>query len=157
MLGQNSFVKFRDVTDGTSMTMMIGEQGGKIIRLDGTYSWIFPSVGAATAGQANYTGWLIGCRQAGKPPNANPMGDNDNRYFQVTTIRYRINQAPFASQNFPGMASDMGGNNPLVSFHVGGTHACMGDGAVRFLSENMDLETLKKLATRDDGQAIGDF
>jgi hypothetical protein len=28
---------------------------------------------------------------------------------------------------------------------------------VRFISENMDLETLKQLATRDDGRVIGEF
>jgi hypothetical protein len=158
MLGQNSYIKFRDVTDGMSNTMMVGEQSGKIIRGDNiNYSWIFPSQGAVTMGANNYTGWLIGCRESGKPPTPDPTGVNDHRYFNVQTIRYRINQSPFADQFFPGMASGMGPNNPLCSFHVGGTHALMGDGAVRFLSENMDLENLKKLATRDDGQPIGEF
>lgn len=166
MLGVNYFCKFSDVTDGLSNTMMIGEQGGKLIRLDGTYSYIMASQGAAGQGASNYTGWLIGTREAGQIPFPDPTcgttGNNggcdaDHRYFNVTTVRYRINQAPFADTVFPGMSSSMGGNNPLISFHVGGIQCTMGDGAVRFLSENMDLETLKKLATRDDGQAIGEF
>ncbi|MDZ4686121.1 MAG: DUF1559 domain-containing protein [Planctomycetaceae bacterium] len=166
MLGINSFVRFRDVTDGMSNTMMVGEQGVKLIRLpvaNGVYSWIFPSAGASLAGAVDNTGWLIGCRMDGTPPNVDPGGNdseggtNPYRFFNVTTVRYRIRQEPFADTVFPGMSSNMGANNPLGSFHVGGTHCLLGDGAVRFLSENMDLETLKKLATRDDGQVLGDF
>lgn len=166
MLGVNSFVRFSEVTDGLSNTMMIGEQGGKLIRLDGTYSWMIPSQGAATAGATNITGWLIGTREAGQVPFPDPTCgtsgnnggcDNDHRYFNITTIRYRIRQEPFADTIYGGMSSSMGDNNPLVSSHVGGVHALLGDGAVRFLSENMDLESLKKLATRDDGQTLGDF
>jgi prepilin-type N-terminal cleavage/methylation domain-containing protein len=160
MLGPNSFVKFRDATDGLSNTMMVGEQGFKIIRVpvvNGVYSWIMAS-DVRTINATDYTGWMIGCRVDGKPPNMDPAGDDpDYRFFNVTTVRYRIRQEPFADNIFPGMSSAMGANNPLGSFHVGGTHALLGDGAVRFLSENMDLETLKKLATRDDGQPIGDF
>ena len=166
MLGVNKFVKFAEVTDGLSNTMMIGEQGGKLIRLDGTYSWLIASQGAGGSGASNLTGWLIGTREAGQMPFPDPTCgtsgntggcDNDHRYFNVTTVRYRINQAPFADTVFGGMSSAMGGNNPLISFHVGGIQCTFGDGSVKFLSENMDLETLKKLATRDDGQSIGEF
>ncbi len=55
------------------------------------------------------------------------------------------------------MGSNQGANNPLNSMHTGGVQILLTDGAVRFLSENIDLETLKRLATRDDGQVIGEF
>ena len=48
-------------------------------------------------------------------------------------------------------------NAPLVSAHAGGFHAALADGSVRFIGENIDLSTLKKLATRDDGQTLGGF
>ncbi len=51
----------------------------------------------------------------------------------------------------------MGANNPLASFHTGGIMVGMGDGSVQFISETIELETLKKLATRDDGQPVGEF
>jgi hypothetical protein len=160
LLGPNSFAKFRDATDGLSNTMMVGEQGVKLERLpvgSKVYSWVFAS-DVRTSGATDYTGWMIGTRVDGKPPQMDPAGDDaDYRFYNVTTVRYRIRQEPFADSIFPGMASSFGANNPLGSFHVGGTHALLGDGGVRFLSENMDLETLKKLATRDDGQPIGDF
>ena len=167
LLGANSFVAFRSATDGLSNTMMIGEQGGKILRLDGvTPSWMLASQGAATQGTNNVTGWLIGTREAGQMPFPDPTCgtqgntggcDNDHRYFNVTTVRYRIRQAPFADTIFGGMSSAMGANNPLASFHSGGIQACFGDGSVHFISESIDLETLKKLATRDDGQPLGEY
>jgi hypothetical protein len=167
MLGQNSFAKFSVATDGLSNIMVIGEQGGKIIRGDGiTYSWMLASQGAATSGTNNVTGWLIGTREAGVMPYPDPtcgtLGntggcDNDHRYFNVTTVRYRIRQAPFADQVFGGMSSAMGANNPLASFHTGGIQTGFGDGSVQFISESIELETLKKLATRDDGQPLGEF
>ena len=158
MLGVNSFCRFRDATDGLSNTMLVGEQSGRIIRSDNVnFSWMLPGQGAATAGQANVTGWMIGCRQKGQVPTPDTAGEGDNRYFNTTTIRYRIAQSPFADQVFGGMSSAAGANNPLCSFHTGGTHVLLGDGAVRFISENMELETLKKLATRDDGVPLGEF
>lgn len=167
LLGTNSFVRFAAATDGLSNIMMIGEQGGKIIRSDNVnFSFILASQGAALMGTNDVTGWLIGTREAGTMPFPDPscgtqgnngLCDNDHRYFNVTTVRYRIGQAPFADQIFGGMSSAMGANNPLVSFHPGGIQAGFGDGSVQFITQSVDLETLKKLATRDDGQAIGEF
>jgi len=43
------------------------------------------------------------------------------------------------------------------SMHEGGAHFLLGDGSVRFISENIDYITYQKLGCRRDGQAIGDF
>lgn len=143
----------RDATDGTSNTMHIGEMSGRLRRLDGTFSWV--------AGSGTVHGWLMGTRNAGSPPRLDLGGalssGGDERCFNMVTIRYSPNQAPFANQLFPGMGSNQGANNPLNSMHTGGVQILLTDGSVRFLSENIDLETLKKLATRDDGQVIGEF
>jgi hypothetical protein len=48
-------------------------------------------------------------------------------------------------------------NTPLASAHPGGVEAVLADGSVRFITDVMDLTTLKRLADRDDGQATGDF
>ena len=45
----------------------------------------------------------------------------------------------------------------LNSFHTGGIFALLADGSVRFISENIDFQNLKKLSMRDDGQPIGEF
>jgi prepilin-type N-terminal cleavage/methylation domain-containing protein len=43
------------------------------------------------------------------------------------------------------------------SIHTGGMHMLMGDGAVRFLSENVDSTTRSRLGFIGDGQPIGEF
>ncbi len=166
MLPPNVWVKFGTVTDGLSNTLAIGEQGGSLPRLDGARNYLFASEYAKSDGATNVVGYLMGTRMAGAPPYCDPAcgttGNNDGcdadpRFFNVTTIRYRPNQGPFANQVFPGMSSTHGLNNPLISMHSGGVQVCMGDGSVRFITENMDLETLKRLATRDDGQPVPEF
>ena len=56
-----------------------------------------------------------------------------------------------------GVGSDAANNLPLNSTHPGGVNVLMADGSVRFVSETIPLATLAKLATRDDGQTLGDF
>ena len=56
----------------------------------------------------------------------------------------------------------MGGQNDLrceapSSFHTGGVQATLGDGSVRFITENIDHGIRYKLACRNDGLVIGEF
>ena len=43
------------------------------------------------------------------------------------------------------------------SRHVGGAQFLMGDGAVRFLSENIDHQTYNRLGGKSDGEVVGEF
>jgi prepilin-type processing-associated H-X9-DG protein len=45
---------------------------------------------------------------------------------------------------------DGGANTPLNSAHPGGVNVALADGSVRFLADDMSLDTLGRLATRDD-------
>jgi len=50
------------------------------------------------------------------------------------------------------------GNDEAVgSFHEGGVHVLLGDGVVKFISENMDFTLFRRLSTRAGGEVIGDF
>jgi prepilin-type N-terminal cleavage/methylation domain-containing protein len=145
MLVPNTTIPMSACTDGSSNTIILGEISGRLLRLDNAYSLMGAS--------GTTHGWLMGCRVTGTPPNIDPGGtDADQRCFNLTTIRYSPNQQPFAFQVFPGMASNVGANNPLCSLHPGGAMVGMVDGATRFIGNHMRLETLKQLATRDDGQ-----
>ncbi len=53
-------------------------------------------------------------------------------------------------------ASSSGGSN-LYSFHNGGANVALGDGSVRFLSENLDFVTTCRLVMCNDGQVVGEF
>ena len=48
-------------------------------------------------------------------------------------------------------------NTPLTSTHPGGVQSVLADGSVRFVSEVIDLVTLKHLGDKDDGIAVGDY
>jgi len=47
--------------------------------------------------------------------------------------------------------------NNWSSPHVGGAHGLMGDGAVRFVSENLDLGVTKAIISRGGSETVGDF
>jgi prepilin-type N-terminal cleavage/methylation domain-containing protein len=50
-----------------------------------------------------------------------------------------------------------GAEEAAGSWHVGGAHFVMGDGSVRFLSENMHMATYQALSTRAGGEVVGEF
>jgi prepilin-type processing-associated H-X9-DG protein len=87
--------------------------------------------------------------------------------YNSTAIRYRINYTGFTLNYLDGFgyaAHDLppeffaaltNANIPLMSNHPGGAHALMTDGSVHFLQEAMELDTLHKLANRQDGVPIG--
>jgi len=53
--------------------------------------------------------------------------------------------------------NNCGPNDEPFSFHVGGCHAVMGDGSVRFISENINAMSLKWLTGSQDGMLVGEF
>lgn len=128
-------IKMRDITDGSSNTYMVGEQS---------------NFGYTAAGVAeeinNYHGFLCGVNVASYPITV--------RAFNVTTLRYAINTTTIG---IAGISKNEGINNGIFSSHTGGAHVLLGDGSVRFASENSDLKTLKCLASRADGQVVGDY
>jgi len=57
----------------------------------------------------------------------------------------------------PWTTKECGPNTEPFSYHDGGAQALMGDGTVRFISENIDKHTLRRLVGRADGEPIGEF
>ncbi len=126
-------VRTRDVTDGLSTTMVIGEQSdyaknatGGNVQINNNHGFIM-----GTAGLSETT---------------------TQRHFNLTTVRYQPNAVKdIGGSLLAGVCLNEGANNGIVSAHIGGAHGLMGDGAVVFMSENVNLSTLKKIATRDEG------
>lgn len=133
----NQSSRIADLTDGTSNTMMIGEQSGL--------------TGTSDVRSAYYGGWT-GTTFGGAVSASIPAGA-DSWSTGLTAIQYVINPKTTAG----GSDNPWDANTALTSFHTGGVHGLMGDGAVRFFSQNMDMETLRRLAARDDGQVVGEF
>lgn len=45
----------------------------------------------------------------------------------------------------------------FASSHTGGINVCFGDGSIRFVNENIDLNTWRALGSRNGGEVTGDF
>lgn len=154
LLGGGETVNIVMCTDGSSNTMIVGEQSGNqrtsvwtdymsgwscghncnltVSRIN--QLWTIPiNGGDTTASIASYvypirTGLTV---IVGSPnPISNPSYGTNNTQFQV----------------------------PLTSRHTRGVNICLADGSVRFLNDNVDATVARQLAVRNDGTAIsGDF
>ncbi len=138
LLPLNEVFGLKDATDGASNTLIVAEQSGKI----GTNDF-----------RAGYHGgWSAMQTSGGK--KAPQFVSGDLPYGSGTvTVRYPINRTTTGA----GSNTSYQYNTILNSFHTGGIHGLLGDGSVRFLSDNMNLATLRYLAARQDGQVLGEY
>ena len=139
MFGNDGAARIRDITDGTSNSIAIGEGSGGIYKtstsygpwgLAGTHTSIHGRVvsNSSTALDANqFTGVIA--RQWGINGDWNGTGGNPKKTYAWV----------FNSQ------------------HVGGAQFLLADGSVRFLSENLDYLTFLRLNYIRDGQPVGEF
>ena len=130
------FIGIAEVTDGTSHTMVVGEQSG----------WCVDSSGAKQDCRSDcWHGFTMG-------PNTDPVGDP--RSFNVTCVYHRVNELSYAAFGVP---YNCGTNRAIHSAHPGGAHALLTDGSVRFVPETIDIQVLYNLADRDDGKTVPEF
>jgi prepilin-type N-terminal cleavage/methylation domain-containing protein/prepilin-type processing-associated H-X9-DG protein len=114
VLGRNSKINFRDITDGTSNTIAVGE----------------------ISNQKTLTGAnMVGYRKWHRGFAGSASGGCKNVTFAINTTTYN------GSNNFNEIS--------FGSPHTGGCHILFSDGAVTFISENVDLNVYKDSATRD--------
>lgn len=148
----NSRTNMKDLQDGTSNVIVVHEESDHQrdaagIKVTGSFS--------AITSQGPH-GWTMGCTSDSRIPPLFQSG-GDNRSFNCSTVRYPINTKGLGNTCGNGTCDNTGTNIPINSTHVGGAHVLMGDGAVRFLAENMDLTTLLKLASGSDNLPVGEF
>ena len=143
VLYRNSKVNFRDITDGTSNTILAGERSS-----EHQFNKAMPSMKVAS----NSTWYAaipgVSARNAGMMMM--PMMTEES----PSLILGHVGQPG-------GMQTNVHNNtNHIVHFssrHVGGAHFLLADGHVIFLSENIAYDTFRYLGTRDDGEQLGDF
>ena len=125
--------KFRDITDGESQVILMGEQ----MPGDGDHSrsgWFYFNANwTATTGPINYP--IVG------------VGDTG---FNWGNASAPLN--PHSCTHYSNWQT----SEAFKSNHKGGAQFVFCDGSVQFLSENMDYITYQRLGDRRDGQPLPD-
>ncbi|MGL5096998.1 MAG: DUF1559 domain-containing protein, partial [Planctomycetia bacterium] len=139
-----SQIRARDIKDGLSNTMAVGEASEELVT----------STGRRVDWRPSLHGYLMGSPHT----NSNSVLGYGDRAFNTTSIRWAINQRvgwvdPDGDCS-QGVCANTGHNIPLNSPHGGGVNSLFLDGTVRFLSESMDLNLLAAVATRDDNVPV---
>ncbi len=144
MLLWNQITRMRDATDGTSNTIIVAEQSGRIGTWD-SRSGYFGGYGGAT-----FSYPITSAASA-------PFTDNNLDLWStgLSSLRYQINLK--SAQIGGGTDNNHDANTVWNSFHKGGIQVLLTDGSVRFVTENINMDTLRALAARNDGQVVGEY
>jgi hypothetical protein len=118
----------RHISDGLSKTFLIGESSWD--EGIGNRVWAIGTIGAV-GGNSNVWATYSG-RNVLLAQNTEASGRGLGQY--------RANDVSFGSRHI-----------------AAGGHVGMGDGSVQFVSENIDLKTLKSLASRASGEVTGEY
>jgi len=84
----------------------------------------------------------------------------DRYYFHTGTPNGQQRYHEFAGSlgaAFNPVGTDRFARHAFSSLHPGGVQFCLGDGSVRFISENVNQDIRKALGTRAGGEVIGEF
>jgi len=141
----NECIGMRDITDGTSNTIIIGEQSRyknaspKLLKSDYTSGW------AGTPYAGTITEWIADT--AGRGATFTYFGTGTTSIFH----------SPNPTSTGAEASQPYDYNTPLTSYHVGGVHVLLADGSVRFLGDNTDLQLIQKLGVRNDGSTVGEW
>ena len=141
ILYRNSNVKMRDITDGTSNTIVVGERSHQ-----------HQFVGSTSTIAADST-WYAAIPGADRPAGMMMMAMAMEG--PASLILGHVGQGGMMAMHHPPNTTNHIAN--FSSKHEGGAHFLLGDGAVRFLSENIHYNTFRYLGTIQDGNVIGEF
>ncbi|MFO0980084.1 MAG: DUF1559 domain-containing protein [Planctomycetaceae bacterium] len=150
----NGSRRFRDVTDGTSNVIVVGE----VRFIPNTTDIAGNAIGSER--QFIYGHVTTG----GGPQCSNNAYNNNGAHNHLRATRHKLNGPMLSGSTL---------HRAFHSRHTGGAQFLLGDGSVRFISENIDhtntnyvaspsnlsgpYGTYQRLAGIDDGQVIGEF
>jgi prepilin-type N-terminal cleavage/methylation domain len=128
-------IAFNEVTDGLSNSILMIESAGR------AKFWVGNKIIPDATWDHGYS-------------DAWPDFQNGN------IIAYTDNSTNLNEPYLAGVGSPINVTNHFCApyaFHPGGLQVAMGDGAVRFISENIGYRLITNLSCIDDGEVIGEF
>jgi hypothetical protein len=143
-------VRFRDVIDGLSNTILFGERS----HYDPNYDAFFNAgYGGTNANPMN--GWGFWA------PSGGQLGLSDLTMSSFAPINFRITydltNTSVTAGNWGTHIDNYKRVNAFGSQHSGGAQFALADGSGRFLSENINQDVLRGLTTRAGNEVLGDF
>ena len=136
--GHGRSAQIRDMVDGTTNTVMLWELRAGPTQDDPRGVWAMGRTGVSLIGGCDNVGDCAGIND-GRNGAADVQGCN--------------------SQVALGLGCWNGGDGQgaPASQHVGGCHATLGDGSVRFISQNVDYNIHRSLNSISGGELVGEF
>lgn len=152
MFYAESYMTPKKITDGLSHTIAMAEQSG----------WgIDPSTSKLRDIRSSITGAVFSgtCNSgmSGYPSDPVPLNEiaGTNVFtYNLTVIRYPINENVWIGLRSAGKSWYGEFNKPIQSAHPGGAQVLLADGSARFLPESIELSTLIAAGCRYDGQVV---
>jgi prepilin-type processing-associated H-X9-DG protein len=156
VLGTHQLRKFGDISDGTSNTMVIGENfiaitTGAIVNTTGNNVTTHNNSLTAPEGYAPW--WWGG---GGGPFNQMP-GLCANPPRHILTTNSPINDPSYflGGTNHNRLTGPKGAHShPFSSLHTGGANFGFCDGHVQFISQNIDLVAYRDLSSMNGGEVV---
>lgn len=135
---RNSATRFREVTDGLTNTIFLGEHSSQLS--DKTWVGVVP--GAST------------------PPRFSSPENGPDAAATMVLVHAGPSGGELDITGFPiihPMNFPTFHVGQMYSEHAGGGHVCLGDGSVRFVSESINLLLWAELSSMNEGEVPGEY
>jgi len=158
MFGINLRTSFRDLTDGSSNTLCVGEGA-----TGNPYTQVADKTGPGTLGTAPGLQLVAGAWIIPQPvPQSIAGGAIFTTVSNYGTTIWKVNQNPVVEtvydDNDVANCNSVGDSTTnFRSAHVGGVQFTLGDGSTRFVSENIDQGVYNAVGTRAGGEVVGEW